>query len=65
VATGKVDPAKTRLVREYPHWCDDEACEQVHVATDELDVWVCPRDREHWWIHRDYVNRLEERKVGA
>lgn len=65
VAAGKVNPAKVRLSREYPHWCEDEACEQVHVDTDELDVWVCPRNREHWWIHKDYTNRLEERKVGA
>ncbi len=55
-----------RLVREYPHWCDDEDCTQVHVASDELDIWVCPRNPvDHWWTHAAYTNRLEERKIGA
>lgn len=62
VASGKHDPVKVKLRREYPHWCDDADCHQIHVETDELDVWVCPVDREHWWTHADYTNRLEERK---
>jgi hypothetical protein len=66
VETGKVDPAKVRLKREYPHWCDDEDCEQIHYDTDAKDRWVCPRDKDHWWTHQAYVNYVEERKaVGA
>jgi hypothetical protein len=59
------EPVRVRLVREYPHWCEDADCHQFHVATDEADVWVCPRDRAHSWTHADYTNRLEERKVSA
>lgn len=62
VAEKSAEPVSVRLRREYPHWCNDETCERVHIATDELDVWVCPRNREHWWTHNDYTNRLEERK---
>lgn len=55
----------SRLQREYPHWCDDPDCERIHVATDELDVWRCPRNPEHVWTHADYSNRLEERERKA
>jgi hypothetical protein len=53
-----------RLVREYSHWCDDEACERIHVADESEDMWVCPRDRMHAWTPEAYRNYLEER-VGA
>jgi hypothetical protein len=65
VDSGKVDPARVRLVREYPHWCDLADCHQFHIPTNEADLWVCPRDRAHWWSHADYTNRLEERKVAG
>lgn len=51
-----------RLVRQYAHWCEDEACEKVHYADDAADVWVCPRDRGHWWSHEDYTRWIEERR---
>lgn len=51
-----------RLVRHYGHWCDSEACEQVHYDDDSADVWVCPRDRAHQWDHEDYSRWIEERK---
>lgn len=52
-----------RLVREYPHWCDDPDCEQqFHFDTDEADIWVCPRDRAHWWTAAGYAEYLDERK---
>lgn len=62
VEEGKVEPTKVRLRREYAHWCEDETCERVHLATDELDIWRCPRNKDHWWTHADYTNRLEERR---
>lgn len=51
-----------RLKRVYAHWCDDETCEKVHLATDEADIWQCPRNPDHWWSHKDYTDRIEERK---
>lgn len=62
VAERADDPVRLKLVREYPHWCDLDDCHRIHVETDELDVWVCPRNRAHSWTHADYSNRLEERK---
>lgn len=53
-----------RLVREYAHWCNDEDCRKIHVADDSLDVWVCPRDREHWWNPQGYADHLKERIAG-
>ncbi len=54
-----------RLEREYAHWCDDPDCCRVHVTDDSEDVWVCPRKpAEHRWSHRDYENRLEERRAS-
>lgn len=63
-----------RLVREFGHWCADEACEKVNydvrwdrdaqefVPDPSGDVWVCPRDRAHQWTHEDYSRWVEERK---
>jgi hypothetical protein len=51
-----------RLVREYPHYCEDADCCQIHVTTDELDVWVCPANSEHWWTPGGYGNLMDERK---
>lgn len=65
-----------RLVRKFPHWCDDPECEQVHydqrwdrdmqtfVPDHSGDVWQCPRDREHVWSHEDYTRWIEERRAG-
>jgi len=62
-----------RLVREYPHWCEDDDCERVHysvtldrktgqmVPDDRGDRWVCPRDSKHWWDVEDYDRWIEER----
>lgn len=51
-----------RLVREYGHWCESEACEKFHYADESADVWVCPRNRDHEWSHEDYARWVEERK---
>lgn len=67
VESKKVDPAKVRLVRKYAHWCTDEDCtEQYHSVTDDFDVWVCPRHREHWWTAAGYGELIDERRmIGA
>lgn len=66
VESAKVDPAKVRLVRRYAHWCTDEDCtEQFHVVTDDFDVWVCQRNREHWWTAAGYAELIEARKAVA
>lgn len=54
-----------RLVREYGHWCDDEACERIHYDDDTDDMWVCPRDRDHWWDVESYSNWIEERHTHS
>jgi hypothetical protein len=51
-----------RMVREYGHWCDVETCEKVHYADDSADIWVCPRDRDHWRTTAEYDAYLAERK---
>jgi hypothetical protein len=52
-----------RLQREFPHWCEDPDCtQQFHFVTDEADVWVCPRNREHWWTAAGYAEYLDQRK---
>lgn len=51
-----------RLVREYGHWCEDEACERIHHTDDSDDRWVCPRNRDHWWDVESYANWIEERR---
>jgi hypothetical protein len=51
-----------RLEREYGHWCDDPECERLNYDTDEADRWVCPRNRDHQWIHEDYTRWIEERQ---
>ncbi len=53
-----------RLFRIYSHWCDDPECAKVHIATDELDIWQCPKVKDHWWSHEDYDKRLEERRAS-
>lgn len=66
-----------RLVRKYPHWCDDEDCtQQFHYSTvlDGLtgearpdtsgDWWVCPRNRDHAWSHEDYARWIEDRETA-
>lgn len=62
----KADPPRlVRLVREYPHFCTDEDCtQQFHPTTDDLDVWVCPANPEHWWNQQGYADYLKER-MGA
>lgn len=54
-----------RLVRHYPHWCNDEDCQRLHRADDADDVWQCPREAKHVWSHEDYDRRLVERKASA
>lgn len=52
-----------RLVREYPHWCTDPECtQQFHFTTDDADVWVCPRNPDHWWTQQGYADYLRDRK---
>lgn len=52
-----------RLVRVYPHWCEDEACERMHYDSEADDVWQCPRVSTHQWPHEDYTRWIEERKT--
>lgn len=54
-----------RLVLEYAHWCNNPDCTQIHEASDKLDVWVCPKDRDHWWNPAGYANLIEDRKASA
>ena len=54
-----------RLIRQYPHWCEDEACERIHYEDDSADMWVCPREPKHRWTHEAYSNWIEERRMGA
>jgi hypothetical protein len=70
------EEAAPRLIREYPHWCEDPDCERIHYsvrvdrATGDLvpdtsgDIWACPRERSHWWTHEDYAKWVEERRAG-
>lgn len=51
---------RPRLTRTYGHWCDDDACEQIHHADDTDDRWVCPRNRDHWWSEHDYRLRVAD-----
>ena len=51
-----------RLVRRFGHWCNDEDCDRLHYDDDSGDIWVCPRDRDHWWSHEDYSRWIEERR---
>ena len=61
--TGEQTGVGPRLVREYGHWCESEACERLHYDDDSADRWVCPRDREHWWTHEDYTRWIEDRQA--
>lgn len=55
-----------RMTREFGHWCWAATCERIHYADDTGDRWVCPRNRDHWRTHAEYVRWVEERtKVGA
>lgn len=54
-----------RLVREYPHWCEEEDCPRQHYADSSHDRWRCPADPEHWWTHKAYEDYLAERHAGA
>lgn len=54
-----------RLVRKYPHWCDDEGCQRLHYDDAAEDVWQCPRVKEHQWTHKAYTDRLAERRKSA
>lgn len=58
---GKKPPPAVRLGREYPHFCWEDECEQIHYDTDEADRWVCPRNPQHAWTVREYENWVEER----
>lgn len=51
-----------RLVREYAHWCEDDGCEQFHFLTEDADVWVCPRDKDHWWTVVGFAEEQRERE---
>jgi hypothetical protein len=54
-----------RLVREYSHWCTDPDCTmQFHSTTDDFDVWVCPRNKDHWWNPQGYADMLKERHAS-
>lgn len=50
-----------RLVREYAHWCTSPDCEQFHFITDDADVWVCPRNKDHWWTIDGFADEQRER----
>ena len=54
-----------RLVRHYGHWCVKHGCDRLHYLDDSGDVWRCPREPEHEWSHKDYEDRLMERKKSA
>ena len=54
-----------RLIRVYPHWCDDEDCARIHHEDASEDYWECPRDRAHTWTEKAYRDYIEERKVKA
>lgn len=63
--TSKETGLGPRLVRNYPHWCDDPDCtQQYHFATDEADVWVCPKVKDHWWTQQGYADMLEDRATA-
>lgn len=51
-----------RLVREYPHWCDDPECCRRHTTDESGDRWVCPRNSDHWWSPEGYAEWLRERE---
>ena len=51
-----------RLVRVYPHWCEDPECCQEHYVDEAADRWECPRNPQHQWAHSAYVAYLEERR---
>lgn len=51
-----------RLVRHYGHWCTNHGCDRLHYLDDSGDVWRCPNEPEHEWLHADYEARLVERK---
>jgi hypothetical protein len=61
VATGKVNPRSVLLLCIFSHYCEDEACEQVHYEGDTGDIWVCPRNRDHWMTAQGYRNYAAER----
>lgn len=54
-----------RLIRHYPHWCDDPECERIHDDSDQADVWRCPRNHDHSWTHADYEARVEPRRKAT
>jgi hypothetical protein len=54
-----------RLRREWSHWCEDPDCERIHDASDERDVWRCPKNREHVWEHGAYENWIEDRRAAG
>lgn len=51
-----------RLVRHYGHWCTRERCDELHYLDTAGDVWRCPIDRSHEWSHKDYEQRLVDRR---
>lgn len=51
-----------RLVRTYPHWCDDTECRREHYDNDSRDMWICPRNEGHAWTTRAYDQWIDERK---
>lgn len=56
------DRVFVRLVREYAHWCDNPTCtQQFHATTDDFDVWVCPRNNDHWWTVGGFAEEQRER----
>jgi len=62
--TNDDDGLGPRLRREYAHYCDQEDCTRINHEDNAADVWRCPKNRDHWWSHRDYEDRLEERRTA-
>lgn len=53
-----------RLERHYAHFCKGADCQRFHYTDDSSDVWMCPRNSDHWWGHRGYAD-LERERRGA
>ena len=51
-----------RLERHYAHYCDRDTCDRIHFVDEWSDVWMCPRNREHWWTQRGYAELVAARR---
>lgn len=63
VATGQVNPKSVLMLCVFGHACDDPDCVQMHYEGDSGDVWICPRDREHWMTAEGYRLYTAERSA--